>query len=89
MTTVEFQKILRTNLQSLSADRAIDFGINICKRLLPDYEAFHGKHHWGEFNLLRNVVEKAEIRTLEPDDLNELIQRIDAVIPDSDDFWRF
>jgi uncharacterized protein YjaG (DUF416 family) len=56
--------------------------------LLPEYEYFHKKHDWGNFELLVQGIEFIEKNReqLNKQEAERLITQLDAVIPDMDDF---
>ncbi|MBD0297723.1 MAG: DUF416 family protein, partial [Flavisolibacter sp.] len=52
MTWTEFQVIIEKQIEKLPESRGIDFALDICKRLLPEYQQFQQKHKWGDSQLL-------------------------------------
>jgi uncharacterized protein YjaG (DUF416 family) len=73
----------------MTPDELLRFGLEVCKRLYPDYAAFSRKHSWGDADLLLDAICVCE-RSLDsaPDQklVLDLRRRIDAVIPDTEDF---
>jgi uncharacterized protein YjaG (DUF416 family) len=86
MDMSEFHDNLSCNFKALSYDRIVDFALNICRRLLPDYGCFYNEHNWGDFELLKNVLGKIEKRALTASEIKELVLEVDKVIPDTEDF---
>lgn len=84
-----FIERLELRLEAMTPDELLRFGLEICKRLYTDYAAFSLKHHWGDADLLMDAIATCE-RSLHSAPDQELIlalrSRIDAVIPDTEDF---
>jgi hypothetical protein len=80
---------LDQRLETMTPDELLRFGLEISKRLYPDYAAFSLKHSWGDADLLLDAIRACE-RSLHsaPDQelVLELRSRIDAVLPDTEDF---
>lgn len=88
MTWTEFQVIIEKQIERLPDSRGIDFALDICKRLLSEYEYFQKKHNWGNSQLLGQGIEFIETnrKQFHKKEADRLIAEIDAVVPDSDDF---
>jgi uncharacterized protein YjaG (DUF416 family) len=86
MYSSKFRDLLSLNLESLSDDRIVDFALNVCRRLLPDYNHFYDKYNWGNLELLKDVLNKIEERALTNDEIKEFIVEVDKVIPDTEEF---
>jgi uncharacterized protein YjaG (DUF416 family) len=85
----EFAIDFRDNVYSLSFEKQIELGLHICKRLFPDYVAFHVAHNWGNYDLLLdsiNLADKAMAEEFDKAAIESLIAKIETVIPDIDDF---
>lgn len=81
-----FHDHLCFNLKNLTEYRIVDFALNVCRQLLPDYKHFHGRYNWGNFELLEFVLDKVEKRALITSEIKKLIIEIDEIIPDSEVF---
>lgn len=86
----KFQEQIDKGLQKSTDFKRILFGIDICKRLLPDYKDFELKDKWGDSDTLIKAI--SFIETIENNDsidlekLNLLINLVDKIIPDTEDF---
>jgi uncharacterized protein YjaG (DUF416 family) len=86
----KFQEQIDKRLQKSTDFERILFGLDICKRLLPDYNDFELKDKWGDSDILIkaisfiDTIENNESIDLEKLDL--LINMVDKVIPDTEDF---
>ena len=84
-----FCEQLRDRIFGMSADGQLRLALEICKRLYPDYASFHYKHKWGSPEILLDSIrafENALEGRMDIPFVGELRSRIDAVIPDTDDF---
>ena len=88
MTWTEFQAIIEKQIEKLPESKGIDFALDICKRLLPEYQYFEKKHNWGDSQLLAQGIKFIETNrgNLNEQEVNKMIAEIDAMVPDSDDF---
>jgi uncharacterized protein len=84
-----FIERLELRSEAMTPDELLRFGLEICNRLYADYAAFSRKHHWGDADLLLDAIATCE-RSLDSAPDQELVlglrSRIDAVIPDTEDF---
>ncbi|NBB18626.1 DUF416 family protein [Runella sp. CRIBMP] len=90
MKSKELNTLLKKQIEKQSFLRDIEFALNICNRLLPDYVDFSKNNEWGEPDkLLRaiNFCEKNKL-TLETDEdeVIDLKEELESVTPDTDDF---
>jgi len=70
-------------------NKLLNFGLAICKRLLPVYIHFHNVHQWGDPSALTeaiNYCESHSIAEMQTDKLQDYHRRIEAVTPDTKDF---
>jgi uncharacterized protein YjaG (DUF416 family) len=87
-----FQTQLYERISSMSFNDRTRLAIETCKRLLPDYVSFHQAHRWGDPDRLRDGIRACEEWLTGVGDsvkTGELLQRVDAVTPDTDDFGDF
>lgn len=85
----DFFTSLKNNLELLPKGRKVDFGLNICKRLLPDYIIFNQKYNWGNSETLNRAIESIDgrIKTdLNKESIYKLIAKVNLLVPDTDDF---
>lgn len=86
----KFQEKIDKRLQESTNFERILFGLDICKRLLPDYKDFELKDKWGDSDILIKAI--SFIDTIENNEsidfekLDLLINMVDKVIPDTEDF---
>lgn len=87
-----FSEQLEQRLNGMPPASLLRFGVEICKRLYPDYAAFSQKRQWGDPDLLLDAIRACEgafESTVDRETVHYLRIRIDAVIPDSEDFGDF
>jgi len=84
-------KSLKRDLDRLSRTHRVVFAAACCERLLPNYSAFAQQVRWGNPETLRaaldyiwDTVENGG--AVDREEINRLIERCDAVIPDTADF---
>ncbi|MFC0878897.1 DUF416 family protein [Saccharicrinis sp. FJH2] len=85
-----FQIQIDKQLQRATDFERIQFGLDICNRLLLDYKAFELKDKWGDSSLLTEAIKFINISknkgNIDLGKLDSLISLIDKVIPDTEDF---
>ena len=85
-----YKKQLDKNIHKLSTERKMDFAIEACETLFPEYEKFEAVYNWGNSKVLEDGINYCNNnRTLENIDAQKiemLIEEIDEVIPHMDDF---
>ena len=52
----KFQEQIDKRLQKATNFERIQFGLDVCNRLLPDYKAFELKDKWGDSNVLTAAI---------------------------------
>jgi uncharacterized protein YjaG (DUF416 family) len=82
---------LRCDLDKLPPAHRVAFAAAACcERLLPNYAAFAREVGWGKPETLRAALDSIWSnlggRTVDHAEVNRLIERCDAVIPDTEDF---
>ena len=86
----EYQQNLKRNISLLADENKMRFAIEICHRLLPEYEKFYIKHEWGNYQFIVECLnycqENSNLLKINLQTIEELIEKIDAVIPDTEDF---
>jgi uncharacterized protein YjaG (DUF416 family) len=90
MNWTEYREQLIKNLEVLSSERKLDFAIEVCEKLLPDYKAFYNEYKWGDLNSLADglVLCKQNANGLDTDvkSIERLISGIEKITPDTEDF---
>ena len=90
MNWTEYREQLIKNIDVLSLERRLDFAIEICERLLPDYKAFYNEYKWGNLDSLTDglVLCKQNANGLDTDvkSIERLISLIEEITPDTEDF---
>jgi uncharacterized protein YjaG (DUF416 family) len=90
MTISEFAPLLTRQLNGLTTERAVDFALNICSRLLPEYIDFSHRNNWGDPEPIKDAIsfckQNKTFQTIEIDKAKELHKAVESVIPDMDDF---
>ena len=86
----EYKDKLKSNINGIPSEQKLQFAIEICDRLLPDYQNFSELNKWGEIKPLRDGLkyckQLANGMELEFDSVKKLIKRIEKNTPDSEDF---
>ena len=90
MNSSEFQDTLKKQLAVLPRQRVIEFALDICQRLLPDYLLFYHKRKWGDLSILQQAINFCEQnkteQTFDEIKAHELLTDIVKAIPDTDHF---
>jgi uncharacterized protein YjaG (DUF416 family) len=92
MDSITFSTQLASQIASLNKSQRLAFGLDLCNRLLPDYMAFFQEYNWGDPGVLSRSLEYVEssINTeIDEDKVNELMDELDLVIPDTEEFGDF
>lgn len=92
MTNSEFMTLFKSKVDSASLDGLVDFGLDICERLQPEYTSFSENHNWGDADLLKACIEfcRAGKGTMvNHSDIKFYLDKLDPNIPDMDDFGDF
>jgi uncharacterized protein len=86
----KFKVSLRKGILDLSNERRIRFGLDICKRLLPEYKVFKEKFNYGNVDILDDSLRFCELNInsnyLDIKKLDELFKQVESVIPDTESF---
>ncbi len=81
---------LLTRLGQLPEEARIAFAASVCERLLPNFKAFSMMEGWGDYSLLRSVLDRlwevAAGEKMRKDEIERLMPACEAVIPDAEDF---
>jgi uncharacterized protein len=87
---VEFDKeALCKKIRLLDDDQRLAYSILIAERFWQNYQPFHRQQSWGNPSLLRKAIDLAWTSFFDLElaiDLGELIERLDKITPDSEDF---
>src|SRR5688500_8006089 len=82
--------LLKKQIEKQPFHRDIEFALNICNRLLPDYVEFSKNNEWGEPEKLIEIINfcKKNNSTSEIDEgeLIDLKKELESITPDTDDF---
>jgi len=92
MEEIEFSKQLATQLASLEPKARIDFGLDIARRLLPDYLNFYQEYQWGNPEVLKRAIDYITYASGDEVDeliVNGLMDELDLIIPDTEEFGDF
>jgi len=92
MEEIEFSKQLATQLASLEPKARIDFGLDIARRLLPDYLNFYQEYQWGNPEVLKRSIDYITYASGDEVDeliVNGLMDELDLIIPDTEEFGDF
>ncbi|WP_461791414.1 DUF416 family protein [Pedobacter sp.] len=90
MNYKEFKEIIKFQINNLTDQKCIAFGLLICNRLLPEYQNFYDQNKWGNPDKLKEAIEfcessKSNIIT-DNKILAVLIEQVESVIPDTENF---
>ncbi len=90
MKWTEYREKLTENLKVTSSIQQIQFAIEICEKLLPDYDTFEKEFKWGDLNSLINglVLCKENANGLDTNVkiIENQISEIVKNTPDTEDF---
>ena len=92
MEYAEFREHLHGRITGMAPDDQLRFALEICKRLYPHYARFHDVHKWGDPEILLDCIRVFENVLQGQRDIvvvSDLRSRVDAVIPDTEDFGDF
>lgn len=89
MDSTQFYERLSDQLSLLPKNRSINFGINICERLLADYVDFYNEFHWGDPEILKKAIQYCKdsvSNASEEEKVNLLLAELEEVLPDTEEF---
>jgi len=90
MKSKELISLIKTQIEKQSFQSDIEFALNICNRLLPDYFDFSQNNKWGEPEKLIEAInfcqENKSILDIEEGALIDLKEELESVTPDTEDF---
>ena len=90
MTNKQLTTIIDNQIEKLPFGKAIDFAVDICKRLLPDYVIFHQNNEWGNPELITEAITFCENNRIsfkiDENELTSHIDKLESVTPDTEDF---
>ncbi len=89
MTFQDFTSTFKKQVDKLPYQRQLDLSINVCKKLFFDYQNFYEKNEWGNPDVLLdaiNLVEQSRTEMPNQTTLKVILQEIDGVTPDTEDF---
>lgn len=92
MVYKDFVTAFKKQVHAVSYEQGLQLAITVCKRLYPDYAHFVLTENWGDKDLLIDAIQLCEQTQKESIDIsriNDLIAKIDTVIPDMDDFGNY
>jgi len=89
MEATQFYEQLSNQLSLLPKNKLINFGLNICERLLPDYIDFYHEFNWGDPEILRKAIQYVKdspIDAVNEEKVKQLLADLEAVLPDTEEF---
>ena len=89
MTYSDFTHKRQSQISLITRQRQLQLALRICKELFFEYQKFYEVYHWGNPDLLLDgisICEKASNSNAEIPKIRELLQKLDSVTPDMDDF---
>jgi len=87
MTYDEFTDKFKKQVTAISYERQLNFAIEICLRLLPEYKSFNERSKFGNFETLQKAIETLKRSTpISENELKNMISEIDKMIPNIDDY---
>lgn len=92
MTDSEFTALFKNKIDKSRSDVLVDFGLDICERLLPDYVSFSENRSWGNVGVLKdsiNFCRKSKGITQSTSAIQNYIDKLNPNIPDLDEFGDF
>jgi uncharacterized protein YjaG (DUF416 family) len=88
----DFVTAFKRQVYTVSYNQGLQLAIAVCKRLYSDYANFVLTENWGDKDLLIDAIqlcEQAQNESIDTDRINDLMAKIDTVIPDMDDFGNY
>lgn len=91
MTGPEFKALFKNKIDKSGSDVLVDFGLNICERLLPDYVLFSENRSWGNAAVLKDSINfcRNKENTQKYTAIQNYLDKLDPNIPDMDAFGDF
>lgn len=92
MDSKAFTSQLASQIASLSKAQQVIFGLDICKRLLPDYLKFFQEYKWGNPEVVQRAIDYIATHidiAIDEKQVNQLMDELDLVIPDTEEFGDF
>ena len=89
MDATQFYEQLSNQLSLLPKNQLINFGVNICQRLLPDYIDFHRQFNWGDPEILKKSIQYIKdtpADAVDEEKVKQLLADLDAILPDTEEF---
>jgi uncharacterized protein len=90
MTNTQLTSLLKHQVEILPFYRDVDFALDICKRLLPEYIIFSQRNNWGDPRKLNKAISFCEKNRsslkVEDTELKNHLSGLEAVTPDTEDF---
>lgn len=90
MKWTEYREKLTKNLKATSLNQQMRFAIEICEKLLPDYDAFEKEFKWGDLkSLIKGLVlckDNANGLDTNVKIIENQISEIEKNTPDTEDF---
>jgi uncharacterized protein len=89
MNFQEFTSTFKNQVDGISYERKLDLALRICKKLFFDYQKFYEENDWGNPDVLLdaiNTIEQSQAGSLDQKLLKSILQGVDEVTPDSEDF---
>ena len=89
MNYKDFNKEFQSRINKLEYKRQYELAVAICKKLFPDYKDFYIENHWGDPDVLIDAIKLCELYFQSKTgiiSLKEMLQKIDSIVPDTEDF---
>lgn len=89
MTYKHFVQQLQEQTSAMPYEKGLEMAILLCRKLLPDYQAFSATHGFGDPGILEEALqccESAQTGSANKKETLPLYERLFAVTPDMDDF---
>ena len=92
MTYKGFIQQMQEQTSALSYQKSQAMAILLCRKLLPDYQAFSATYRWGDPRVLEEALqccESAQARIRMKEEIDPVFEQLYAVTPDAEDFGDF
>src|ERR1700685_678835 len=89
MTYMEYIRQFEKQTSALPYEKGLAMAILLCRKLLPDYQAFSAANGWGDPRVLEEGLkccESAQAGVVDKKQIDPLFERLYAVTPDTEDF---
>ncbi|MFD2588770.1 DUF416 family protein [Croceitalea marina] len=90
MKWTEYKERFKTTLYKTSEKQKMEFALEICEKLLPDYHTFTDETKWGDSDIISEALDLAKkcanTQQTRADLIKKMVGEVEKNTPDMDDF---